>query len=127
MQLRDSLGRMVELPLDTHACPYRKETCTIACNQSVVLATPLQLIPPGSVLFLEIKHWKSDKHKMSTLAWSYAPLDWLVDFGPQASRVRGSVDEGRKGAVDDNGSGGSRVRGFITPLHSSNPLLSLTC
>lgn len=41
------------------------------------------------MLFLEIKHWKSDKKRFSTLAWAAAPLEKLVDFGPTAARVRG--------------------------------------
>lgn len=37
---------------------------------------------------MEIKHWKSDKRRFSTLAWSYAPLDRLVDVGQLSARVR---------------------------------------
>jgi hypothetical protein len=43
------------------------------------------------VLFLEIKHWKSDKKRFSTLAWTAAPLEKLVDFGPTAARVGGAA------------------------------------
>ena len=46
------------------------------------------------MLILEIKHWKADKRRFSTLAWAYAPLDKLVDFGPLAARVSTSVGRG---------------------------------
>lgn len=62
--------------------------------------------PPGAVLFVEVKHWKSDKKRFSTLAWSYCPLDRLVDFGAQAARVR-------------------RVEGVWQPLLPLPPLLLL--
>lgn len=159
LQVRDSLGRLVELPIDTHPGHYRRETATIHSSAIVRLASQLRKFPPGgclgrkgwaarwwarqrvgdwqlggaalfvrgcchvvvmwlrlllcpasclhiyrppltpvhppptsapgSVLFLEVKHWKSDKKRFSTLAWSYCPLDRLVDFGAQAARVRG--------------------------------------
>lgn len=53
----------------------------------------------GALLFFEIKHWKGDKRAFSTLAWSAAPLDRLVDFGQHSARVR------REDA------GGARVQG----------------
>lgn len=134
-QVRDSLGRLVELPIDTHPGHYRKETATIHSSAIVRLASKLRSIPPGegaqaaagapagwgacggrcmrllpgvvlsccvpapappapfrpapgSTLFLEIKHWKSDKRRFSTLAWSAVPLDRLVDTGQHAARVR---------------------------------------
>lgn len=139
-QVRDSLGRLVELPQDTHPGHYRRETSTIHSSAIVRLTTPLRSMPPGapvggappacpwgstnraahpcalpgrcrgcrmaggalhvlrcapahpcppagSTLFLEIKHWKAEKRRFSTLAWAYAPLDKLVDSGPSAVRV----------------------------------------
>ncbi|KAL4421457.1 hypothetical protein ABPG75_010748 [Micractinium tetrahymenae] len=89
LSVRDSLGRLVELPQDTHPGHYRRETSTIHSSAIVRLTTPLRSMPPGAILFLEIKHWKADKRRFSTLAWAYAPLDKVVDFGPSAARVRG--------------------------------------
>ncbi|PRW32634.1 epidermal growth factor receptor substrate 15-like 1 [Chlorella sorokiniana] len=93
ISVRDSLGRLVELPIDTHPGHYRRETATIHSSAIVRLTSQLRKFPPGAVLFVEVKHWKSDKKRFSTLAWSYCPLDRLVDFGAQAARVRsGPVD-----------------------------------
>lgn len=146
-QVRDSLGRLVELPVDTHPGHYRRETATIHSSAIVRLATELRAVPPGarppawaaahgvapgvgrkraaarpalqplrpapccsnaraalhrcralasprplppgSTLFIEIKHWKSDKRRFSTLAWAAAPLDRLVDAGQHSARVGG--------------------------------------
>lgn len=68
--------------------------------------------PAGSTLFLEVKHWKSDKRRFSTLAWSAVPLDRLVDFSPQAARVSArsrlssrSVTGGEAGGRQDGACG----------------------
>ena len=95
LSLRDGLGRLLELPVDTHPGHYRKETSIIHSSAVVRLATSLRQVPPGAVLFVEIKHWKSDKRRFSTLAWAAAALDTLVDAGPVAARVGGSVKRWR--------------------------------
>ena len=46
-QVRDSLGRLVELPHDTHPGSYRCETGVITVNATVALQTPLAQAPPG--------------------------------------------------------------------------------
>lgn len=33
-----------------------------------------------SVLYVELKHWKSSTKKMSLLGWSFAPFETLVDI-----------------------------------------------
>ena len=33
-----------------------------------------------SVLYVELKHWKSSAKKMSLLGWSFAPFETLVDI-----------------------------------------------
>ena len=48
LSVRDSLGRLVELPIDTHPGHYRRETSTIHSSAIVKLATQLQHIPPGA-------------------------------------------------------------------------------
>eukprot|EP00887_Chlorella_sp_A99_P005720 scaffold1.g5720.t1 len=88
ISVRDHLGRLVELPQDTPPGHYHRDTGAIVAGHTVALSTPLQALPPGSVLYVEIKHWKSAEKKFSTLAWGYAPLEALVDAGPVASRVR---------------------------------------
>ena len=50
----------------------------------------------GSVLYIEIKHWKSDKKRFSTLAWSSVPVDTLVDFS--AGKVSTCVQVASQGA-----------------------------
>lgn len=93
VSVRDSQGRLVELPVDTHPGHFRPETCTIHSSAIIRLGVQLQHIPPGSSLFVEIKHWKSEKRQFSTLAWAHVPLEMLVDAGPSSSRVRsGPVD-----------------------------------
>lgn len=46
-QVRDSLGRLVELPIDTHPGHYRRETATIHSSAIVRLASQLRKFPPG--------------------------------------------------------------------------------
>ena len=46
-QVRDSLGRLVELPIDTHPGHYRRETATIHSSAIVRLASQLRSFPPG--------------------------------------------------------------------------------
>jgi hypothetical protein len=41
------------------------------------------------MLFVELKHYKDDKRRFSTLAWAAVPLDKLVDVGPSTARVSG--------------------------------------
>jgi hypothetical protein len=48
LQVRDSLSRLVELPVDTHPGHYRKETAMIHSSATVKLATQLRSIPPGA-------------------------------------------------------------------------------
>lgn len=69
-----------------HTAGCRREARRLRSPQSTP-PNPTHPVLPGSVLFLEIKHWKGDKRRFSTLAWSYAPLDRLVDFGQHAARV----------------------------------------
>ena len=47
-QVRDSLGRLVELPIDTHPGHYRRETATIHSSAIVRLASHLRKFPPGA-------------------------------------------------------------------------------
>ncbi len=47
-QVRDSLGRLVELPQDTHPGHYRRETSTIHSSAIVRLTTHLRTMPPGA-------------------------------------------------------------------------------
>ena len=30
-------------------------------------------------MYIEVKHWKSSSKKMSTLGWSYAPIEMFID------------------------------------------------
>jgi hypothetical protein len=47
VQVRDSQGRLVELPVDTHPGHFRPETCTIHSSAIIRLGVQLQHIPPG--------------------------------------------------------------------------------
>lgn len=50
-QVRDSLGRLVELPIDTHPGHYRRETATIHSSAIVRLASQLRKFPPGECVW----------------------------------------------------------------------------
>ncbi|KDD72050.1 hypothetical protein H632_c3948p0 [Helicosporidium sp. ATCC 50920] len=88
LMLRDSLGRLVELPQDTHPGLCDAATSTVSFAQSRELHTSLRAVPPGSVLYFELRHWKHAQKRFSTAAWTYVPMDALVDFGAVACRVR---------------------------------------
>ena len=42
----------------------------------------------GSVLFVEVKHWKSKEKKFSLRGWAYAPIDQLIDWSKTDPPVR---------------------------------------
>jgi hypothetical protein len=37
---------------------------------------------------LEVKQWKSDKKRFSTVAWAFVDAEMMIDSGPVCSRVR---------------------------------------
>lgn len=89
LSVRDPLGRLVELPLESHPGIFRAEAEAVEFGDQVLtLKTGLRSLPPGCRLFLELKQWKADKKRMSTVAWSYVNVDMMVDSGPVCSRVR---------------------------------------
>ena len=67
--MRDSLGRLVELPVDTHPGHYRKDTGTIHSAAVVRLKTPLRSIPPGGFTGVP-GHWLPAQ---VLLAWGLLP------------------------------------------------------
>ncbi len=42
-----------------------------------------------SMLYVELKHWKSSARKMSLLGWSSAPIETLVDISADEPAARG--------------------------------------
>jgi len=89
LSVRDPIGRLVELPQESHPGLYRNEIgCIDFSNQIISLKTPLRSLPPGCLLFLEVKQWKSDKKRFSTVAWAFVDAEMMIDSGPVCSRVR---------------------------------------
>jgi len=89
ISFRDPIGRLIELPYeDLHpGIHHRFKGAVMFGNQSKILKTAINRMPPGSSLFFEIKHWKASKKRMSTVAWSFVDADMIIDFGV-ISRVR---------------------------------------
>jgi Cytoskeletal adhesion len=89
LSVRDPVGRLVELPQESHPGLYRNDIgCIDFSNQNISLKTPLRSLPPGCLLFLEVKQWKSDKRRFSTVAWAFVDAEMMIDSGPVCSRVR---------------------------------------
>jgi len=89
LSVRDPVGRLVELPQESHPGLYRNETGYIDFkNQTISLKTPLRSLPPGCLLFMEMKQWKFDKKRFSTVAWAFVDAEMMIDSGPVCSRVR---------------------------------------
>lgn len=89
ISFRDPIGRLIELPYeDLHpGIHHRLKGAVMFGNQSKIMKTAINRMPPGSSLFFEIKHWKASKKRMSTVAWSFVDADMIIDFGV-ISRVR---------------------------------------
>lgn len=87
LSVRDQLGRLVELPLDSHPGILHENSIEFD-NQRMRLATPLKSLPPGCMVFMEIRQWKAAKKKFSTVAWSFVQTEMMVDSGPVCNRVR---------------------------------------
>jgi hypothetical protein len=89
LSLRDAAGRLVELPQDSHPGLHARDSGAIRMGgQELVLATPLGALPPGAVLFVELRQWKARERRFSTVGWSFVRLELVVDSGPAVSRVR---------------------------------------
>jgi hypothetical protein len=89
LSVRDPVGRLVELPQESHPGLYRNDIGCIDFNsQTISLKTPLRSLPPGCLIFLEVKQWKSDKKRFSTVAWAFVDAEMMIDSGPVCSRVR---------------------------------------
>lgn len=87
LSVRDQLGRLVELPMDSHPGILRESGIQFD-NQRMKLTTPLKSLPPGCMIFMEIRQWKAAKKKFSTVAWSFVETEMMVDSGPVCNRVR---------------------------------------
>ncbi|GAB4822703.1 hypothetical protein N2152v2_009749 [Parachlorella kessleri] len=88
ISVRDPLLRVVEIPQDTPPGHWHPGSHSITLNHPVELQTQLMQLPRGSVVYFEVKHFKSREGRMSTLAWSYISLEKVLDFGPVTCRVR---------------------------------------
>ena len=79
--LRDSMGRLVEMPIDSHPGTLHRQHGTLVLgDQKFTLATQLGNMPPGCALFFEIKQWKPAKGKMSTVAWTFVDAEMMSTF-----------------------------------------------
>lgn len=89
IELRDKMGRLLELPLDTAPGQQNRDRGTLKFSkQSKTLSSLLKNIPSGSSLFFAIKHWKAKRNKMSTIAWSVVDFEMICDVGNLSCRVR---------------------------------------
>ena len=94
LTVRDPVGRLVELPQDSHPGLYSNNAVTNANgvidfnNQALRLTTHLRSLPPGCLLFLELKQWKAEKKRFSTVCWTFVDVEMMVDSGAVCSRVR---------------------------------------
>jgi len=78
LSVQDPLGRLVELPQDTHPGIVTLDTAVVDFgNQVLVLKTPLRSLPPGCMLFLELRHWKAEKRRLSTIAWTFVETEMM--------------------------------------------------
>jgi hypothetical protein len=83
------VGRLVELPQESHPGKHRADVACIEFGgQTLRLATPLRSLPPGCLLFLEVRQWKPEKRRFSTVAWSFVDAEMMIDAGAVAVRVR---------------------------------------
>lgn len=87
LSIFDALGRLIELPQDSHPGTVHKGIIDFG-GQTIRLKTALREIPAGSKIFFEIKQWKGQKRRFSTVAWSYISSEMLLDSGPICCRIR---------------------------------------
>ena len=89
LELRDQMGRLLELPIETAPGIQNLANGTLKFPKvSHQISNHLSNIPSGSTLFFILKQWKESKKKMSTIAWSFVDCDMICDFGQLACRVR---------------------------------------
>jgi len=89
LELRDQMGRLLELPIETAPGIQNLGNGTLKFPKVPhQISTHLSNIPSGSTLFFILKQWKESKKKMSTIAWSFVDCDMICDFGQLACRVR---------------------------------------
>lgn len=89
IELRDKIGRLLELPIDTAPGIHNRDRGTLKfSNQSKTLTSLLMNVPSGSSLFFAIKQWKAKRNKMSTIAWSVVDFEMICDVGNLSCRVR---------------------------------------
>ena len=87
MSILDPVGRLIEMPQESHP-GVPEGGCIEFKEQKMRLKTKLRQLPPGCVLFFEIKHWKQEKQRFSTIAWAFVDSELMIDAGPVCSRVR---------------------------------------
>ncbi|KAK9917685.1 hypothetical protein WJX75_007169 [Coccomyxa subellipsoidea] len=78
VSLHSADGWPLESPQDTPPGHFDRGRRCVAAGHTVILRTPKRQMPP-SVVYVELKHWKSASRKMSVLGWSFAPIETLVD------------------------------------------------
>lgn len=83
----DAIGRMIELPQDSHPGILHDDVIDFK-QQCICCRTRVSEIPAGSFIVLEVKQWKSAKHRFSTIAWSHLSTESIMDTSPLCSRIR---------------------------------------
>eukprot|EP00762_Andalucia_godoyi_P007646 ANDGO_07962.mRNA.1 Axin interactor len=61
----DAAGTPLEPPQDS-PCSRRLKPLYVDFGIDIHVQTPLELLPPGAAIVLEFKHFKAEKHKLST-------------------------------------------------------------
>lgn len=81
----DKLGAPLEPPQDT---PYtnKHNAQYVTFDSKIHIQTPVNQLPEGSAVYLEFKHFKPKKQKVSTKAYCFMELDELRG-GPAALEV----------------------------------------
>ena len=65
-------------------CACAKQSCQSHCQSKIVLMP----FCAESVVYVEVKHWKSLSKKMSTLGWSFAPIEMFINASSEQPTSR---------------------------------------
>ena len=64
---------------------HRGEALEVSIQHSLA---DICIFAAESVVYIEVKHWKSASKKMSTLGWSFAPIEMFIDTSSENTAAR---------------------------------------